>query len=64
MNSMVIELLDIADELENANEAIHYDAERIQIVNDRIEQGYTLLKNTMYKIQQPYYKYRKNLPGN
>lgn len=44
MNSMVIELLDIADELENANEAIHYDAERIQIVNDRIEQGYTLLK--------------------
>jgi len=44
MNSMVIELLDIADELETANDAIQYDAERIQIVNDRMEQGYKLLK--------------------
>jgi DNA repair protein RecN (Recombination protein N) len=44
MNSSLIELADIADELERIDDGIHYDAERIQVVSDRIAAGYKLLK--------------------
>lgn len=44
MNSSIIELKDIAAELERIDEGIQYDAERIQVVNDRIAAGYKLLK--------------------
>ena len=44
INSAVLELQDVADELENIDTAIHYDAERIQAVNDRLSAGYKLLK--------------------
>jgi DNA repair protein RecN (Recombination protein N) len=44
MNSSLIELQDVADELERIDDAIHYDAQRIQVVNDRIAAGYKLLK--------------------
>ncbi len=44
MNSALIELADIADELERIDDGIHYDAERIQVVSDRIAAGYKLLK--------------------
>jgi DNA repair protein RecN (Recombination protein N) len=43
MNSALIELADIADELERIDDSIHYDAERIQVVGDRIAAGYKLL---------------------
>jgi DNA repair protein RecN (Recombination protein N) len=42
--STQIELKDIADELEQINDGVHYSAERIQEVNDRISLGYKLLK--------------------
>ena len=42
--STQIELKDIADELEQINDSVHYSAERIQEVNDRISVGYKLLK--------------------
>jgi DNA repair protein RecN (Recombination protein N) len=42
--SAQIELKDIADELEQINDNVHYSAERIQEVNDRISAGYKLLK--------------------
>ncbi len=42
--STQIELKDIADELELINENVHYSAERIQEVSDRISTGYKLLK--------------------
>ncbi|CAN5628293.1 DNA repair protein RecN [soil metagenome] len=38
------ELKDIADELESIDESVHYNAERIQVVNDKIALGYRLLK--------------------
>ena len=38
------ELKDIGDELESIDEGVHYSAERIQIVNDKIMLGYKLLK--------------------
>lgn len=38
------ELKDIADELEAIDESVHYNAERIQVVNDKIALGYRLLK--------------------
>ncbi|MEO6233031.1 MAG: DNA repair protein RecN [Ferruginibacter sp.] len=38
------ELKDIADELEGIDESVHYNAERIQVVNDKIALGYRLLK--------------------
>ena len=44
MNSSLIELQDIADELERIDNTIHYDAQRIETVNDRLSAGYKLLK--------------------
>ena len=44
MNSSIIELQDIADELEGIDEGIQYDPQRIQTVNDRLSAGYKLLK--------------------
>ncbi len=44
MNSSLIELQDIADELESIDSSIRYDAQRIQTVNDRLSAGYKLLK--------------------
>lgn len=44
MNSSLIELTDVADELERVDDTIHYDAQRIQVVSDRIAAGYKLLK--------------------
>lgn len=44
MNSSLIELQDVADELETIDDSIRYDAQRIQTVNDRLSAGYKLLK--------------------
>lgn len=44
LKSAVIELQDVADELERIDENISYDAQRIQMVNDRLSAGYKLLK--------------------
>jgi DNA repair protein RecN (Recombination protein N) len=44
MSSSLIELVDVADELERMDDTIHYDAERIQQVNDRLSAAYKLLK--------------------
>ncbi|MBX3252621.1 MAG: DNA repair protein RecN [Chitinophagaceae bacterium] len=42
--SVQIELKDIADEIEKLNDDIRFDAERIQLLNDRLSAGYKLLK--------------------
>lgn len=39
-----IELQDIADELERINNTIHFDAQRIDWVNQRLSDGYKLIK--------------------
>ena len=44
LQSSQIELQDIADELEQINDAVQYSPERIQEVNDKISLGYKLLK--------------------
>ena len=44
MQSTQLELADIADELEQINNSVHYSAERIQLVSDRISMGYKLQK--------------------
>ena len=44
LQSTQLELQDIADELEHINDSVHYSAERIQLVNDRISMGYKLEK--------------------
>lgn len=44
INSTVIELQDITEELEHINNSVSYDAERIQFINERISAGYRLLK--------------------
>ena len=44
MQSTQLELADIADELEHINNSVHYSAERIQLVSDRISMGYKLQK--------------------
>jgi DNA repair protein RecN (Recombination protein N) len=44
LNSSLIELKDIADELETAEESINIDAERLQIVNERIDLLNRLMK--------------------
>ena len=42
--SSAIELDDIANEIENVGTHINYDAERIQVVTDRMDAGYKLYK--------------------
>jgi len=49
LQSLQVELGDISDELERINNAIQYNPERIQIVNDRILMGYKLLKKHQVK---------------
>jgi DNA repair protein RecN (Recombination protein N) len=44
LRSAQAELQDIADELESIDESVQYNAERIQVVNDKISVGYKLLK--------------------
>ena len=44
LRSAQAEILDIADELEGIDEKVHYNAERIQVVNDKLSLGYRLLK--------------------
>lgn len=44
MKSSIIELQDIADELQVINNGISHDMQRIQVVNDRLSAGYKLLK--------------------
>lgn len=44
MQSLQIELQDIAGEVERINDHIHYDPQRIEMINERISTGYKLLK--------------------
>ncbi len=44
LSGTVIELKDIADELEGIDNTVSYDQERIEIINERISAGYKLLK--------------------
>ncbi|MBL0181827.1 MAG: DNA repair protein RecN [Chitinophagaceae bacterium] len=44
LQSAQLELQDIADELDHINNSVHYSAERIQLLNDRISLGYKLQK--------------------
>ena len=44
LQSTQLELDDIANELESINNSVNYNAERIQLVNDRISMGYKLQK--------------------
>jgi DNA repair protein RecN (Recombination protein N) len=44
LQSSIVELSDINDEIEQLNDNINLDAERLEIVNDRINIGYKLLK--------------------
>jgi DNA repair protein RecN (Recombination protein N) len=44
LHAVELELKDVADELERINDAVSLDAERIQVVNDRLALGYKLLK--------------------
>ncbi|TKK68240.1 DNA repair protein RecN [Ilyomonas limi] len=44
LQSTQVELQDIADEVESINDAVHFDAERIEWINERLATGYRLLK--------------------
>ena len=44
LQSAQLELQDIADELDHINNSVHYSADRIQVVSDRISLGYKLQK--------------------
>ncbi|MEO6547342.1 MAG: DNA repair protein RecN [Ferruginibacter sp.] len=44
LRSAQAELQDISDELETIDGSIQYDAERIQVINDKLSLGYRLLK--------------------
>ena len=49
ISGAVIELYDIAEEIEAINASVSYDEERIQQLNDRISAGYKLLKKHSVK---------------
>ncbi len=44
LRSAQVELQDIGDELERIDTGVHYDPERIQVINDKLSAGYRLLK--------------------
>ena len=44
LQSAQIELQDIADEVERINDTVHYDEKRIEWINQRLMEGYKLLK--------------------
>ncbi|MEO6489520.1 MAG: DNA repair protein RecN [Ferruginibacter sp.] len=44
MASAVIEIKDVADELEQIDSSVNFDPQRIEIVNERLSAGYKLLK--------------------
>lgn len=44
LNSAQIELQDIADEIDRLNEGVHFDADKINLLNERLALGYRLLK--------------------
>lgn len=44
MQSLQIELQDIAGEVERINDQVNYDPQRIEAINERISSGYKLLK--------------------
>jgi DNA repair protein RecN (Recombination protein N) len=44
INAVQIEMKDIASEIEQINHGIFYDAEKINLLNDRMAEGYRLLK--------------------
>ena len=44
LHSAQIELQDIADEIDRLNDSVKYDAEKINVLNERLALGYRLLK--------------------
>jgi DNA repair protein RecN (Recombination protein N) len=44
LQQVYVELQDIVDEIETANEAVNFDEKRIEILNDKLTIGYKLLK--------------------
>lgn len=44
LQSTQIELADIAEETEQVNDAVHFDEQRIHLINDKLAAGYKLLK--------------------
>jgi len=44
LQSTQIELLDIAEETEQISDAVHFDEQRINLINDKLAAGYKLLK--------------------
>ena len=44
LHSTQIELQDIADEIERLESTVHFDADKIQVMNERLSLGYRLLK--------------------
>ena len=44
LSGAVIEIKDVAGELEQIDRAVHFDQQRIEIINERLSAGYKLLK--------------------
>ncbi len=44
ISASVIEISDVADELEQIDRGVHFDGHRIDIINERLSTGYKLLK--------------------
>ncbi len=44
MSDAVIEIKDVANELEQIDRAVNYDQDRIELINERLSAGYKLLK--------------------
>jgi len=61
MQAVQIELKDIADELEQIEQSIVFDEERIKWIEDRISQGYTLFKKHGLKTTQEILDLQENI---
>lgn len=61
MQSVHIELQDIAGELERVNDQVNYDPRRIETINERISAGYKLLKKHGVRTTQELLAIREEL---
>ncbi len=61
MQSAQVELQDIADDVEHINNKINFDPQRIEQLNDRIAQGYKLLKKHGVKTTNELLQIQKDL---
>jgi DNA repair protein RecN (Recombination protein N) len=63
LESVLIEMRDIASEIEEINRSVQFDAEKINLLNDRMAEGYRLLKKHSVSTTSQLLEIKEKLSG-